>query len=167
MKTGIFVSFFALWAAFAGLADVSVTSAGQGSPSESMPILHRWSGDYPVSELGQLPEKLRTSPVGYLADAETFASVWRAFRPDEKLPVVDFKQNLVIFSRNTDFYNRTSIGMVKLTDGVLEIMAMETMSALPITDRVAMALAVIPRNGVCFIRAGQDSIPVNTGDQAR
>ena len=132
-----------------------------------MTILQKWSGDYPVSELRRLPENLRTSPVGYLADAETFADVWQAFKPDEKMPDVDFKRNLVVFTRNVDFYNRTYIGMVKLADGVLEIVAMETMSALPIEDKAAMAMAVIPRAGVKFIQAGTSRIPVPDGGEAQ
>jgi hypothetical protein len=42
----------------------------------------------------------------------------------------------------------------------LEILAMETMSAMPIEDKAAMAMAVIPRAGVRFIRAGEEQIPV-------
>ena len=77
-------------------------------------ILQSWQGDYPVTELHRLPENLRTSRVGYLADAKTFTDVWQAFKPNEKMPDVDFKSNLVVFTRNVDFYNRTSIGMIKL-----------------------------------------------------
>ncbi|MFV9690938.1 MAG: hypothetical protein ACNY01_08240 [Desulfobacteria bacterium] len=141
---------FVLWAAFAHLVNLGAAFAAQQEP-KNLPILQQWSGDYPLTELRRLPQNLRTSPVGYLADAETFADVWQAFQPDEKTPDVDFKRDLVIFTRNVDFYNRTSIGMVKLVDGVLEIVAMETMSALPIEDKVAMAIAVIPRAGVKFI----------------
>jgi len=150
---------FILWAAFVHLVNLGAAFAAQQEP-KNLPILQQWSGDYPLTELRRLPENLRTSPVGYLADAETFADVWQAFQPDEKTPDVHFKRNLVIFTRNVDFYNRTSIGMVKLVDGVLEIVAMETMSALPIEDKVAMAMAVIPRAGVKFIQAGTSRIPV-------
>ena len=83
------------------------------------------------------------------------------------MPEVDFRTNLVVFTRNVDFYNRTSIGMVKLADGVLEIVAMETMSALPIEDKAAMAMAVIPRAGVKFIQAGTSRIPVPDGGEAQ
>ena len=59
-----------------------------------------------------------------------------------------------------DFYNRISIFKITLKDGVIEILAMETMSALPIEDKVAMALAEIPRAGVESIQAGNQQIPV-------
>jgi hypothetical protein len=37
---------------------------------------------------------------------------------------------------------------------------METMSALPIEEKVAMAMAVIPREGVRTIRSGTGNIKV-------
>jgi len=151
---------FVLCAAFAGLVTCGAAFADQEEKPKNPTILQQWSGDYPVAELRRLPENLRTSRFGYMAEAETFADVWQAFKPNEKMPEVDFKLNLVVFTRNVDFYNRTSIGMVKLTDGVLEIVAMETMSALPIEEKAAMAMAVIPRAGVKFIQAGTSRIPV-------
>ena len=56
--------------------------------------------------------------------------------------------------------NRTSIFKVELRDGSAEILAMETMSALPIEEKVAMAMAVIPREGVTAIQAGTERIDV-------
>jgi hypothetical protein len=38
---------------------------------------------------------------------------------------------------------------------------METRSALPIEDKVAMAMAVIPRAGVESIQVGNEQIPVS------
>ena len=163
MKTPKLIFTFMLWAALVGLVNCGAVFADQEEKPKNLTILQKWSGDYPVSELHRLPENLRTSRVGYLADAETFADVWQAFKPNEKMPEVDFKTHLVVYSRNVDFYNRTSIGMVKLAGGVLEIAAMETMSALPIDDKAAMALAVIHRVGVKFIQAGTSRIPVPNG----
>ena len=167
MKTPKLIFTFMLWAALVGLVNCGAVFADQEEKPKNLTILQKWSGDYPVSELRRLPENLRTSPVGYLADAETFADVWQAFKPNEKMPDVDFKRNLVVFTRNVDFYNRTSIGMIKLVDGVLEIVAMETMSALPIEDKAAMAMAVIPRAGVKFIQAGTSRISVPDGGEAQ
>jgi hypothetical protein len=39
---------------------------------------------------------------------------------------------------------------------------METLSALPITDKVAVAMAVIPRASVQSLQAGPTHIPVRT-----
>lgn len=74
---------------------------------------------------------------------------------------MNFGKNLVVFRRNVDFYNRTRIFKVTLRNGA-DVLAMETMSAIPIADKVAMAMAVIPRAGVKFLRAGPVRIPVST-----
>ena len=126
--------------------------AVQSSQPHDLPQTVTWSGDYPVAALAQLPAGQQQSRVGYIGDAATFAAVWRHFMPGEELPAVDFESHLVVFSRNLVFYNRTNIFKVTLTAGVAEILAMETMSAMPIEDRSAMAMAVIPRAGVKAIR---------------
>lgn len=111
-----------------------------------------WSGDYPVAALGQLPAGQQQNRVGYIGDADTFATVWQNFMPGKALPAIDFGQDLVVFSRNLVYYNRTRIFQVTLTDGVAEVLAMETMSAMPVEEQAAMAMAVIPRRGVKAIR---------------
>jgi len=129
---------------------------------EDIPILQKWMGDYPVIHLNRLPqgqEKLRT---GYIGDATIFATVWQVFKPGEKTPEVDFSKNFIVFSRNVDFYNRISIFKITLKGGVVEILSIETRSALPIEDKVAMAIAVISRAGVGSIQAGDKQIPVPT-----
>jgi hypothetical protein len=67
----------------------------------------------------------------------------------------------VVFVRNVDFYNRTAIGKVMLDAGTVELIAMETLSARPIEDKVAMALALVSRVGVTSVLAGSERIPVN------
>ncbi len=78
------------------------------------------------------------------------------------MPEVDFSKNLVVFSRNVDFYNRTRILKVMLKDGAAEVVAMETMSAIPVEDRVAIAMAVIPRAHVKSIQTGSVQLAVGT-----
>ena len=119
-------------------------------------LLDNWSGDYPVAELNRLPEGQQDKPVGYINEAETFIPVWRAFMPGAIIPEVDFRKNIVVFTRNIRFYNRKTILKVELEEGTAEIIAMETMSARPIEEKVAMAMAVIPRQGVTAIRAGTE-----------
>ena len=123
-------------------------------------IMQSWQGDYPVAQLGELPEAQRDGGIGYIDDAETFENVWKAFKPGETVPVADFKDHLVLFARNTQFFNRIRIGKVKVTNGVAEVLAMETLSAMPIEDKVAMALAVVPRKGIEMIQSGDKNIPV-------
>lgn len=135
------------------------TPVADAPPAET-PVLQSWNGDYPVVELQRLPESRQEAGVGYLDTAAEFEAVWSAFRPAEPVPVVDFDKHIVVFVRNVDFYNQTRIGRTSIEDGVLDVLAMETMSALPIEDRVAMALAVVPREGVRFIQLGPTRVPV-------
>jgi len=134
---------------------------GMETTPVNIPLLEKWSGDYPVAELDRLPEGQRDRTAGYIGDAGAFVPVWRAFMPDDILPSVDFSRNFVVFTRNTQFYNRIAIFKVEmLPDGTAVIAAMETMSARPIEDRVAMSMAVIPRSGVTAIEAGGEKTRV-------
>lgn len=149
-------------------AGISTSGPTHGEAAESRPgvkILRSWSGNYPVSELDRLPQGQREDTAGFISDATTFASVWEAFEPgaegaEEGVPDVDFEKNIVVFTRNTQFYNRTNITNIDLKDGVAEIVAMETRSAMPIEEKVAMALAEVPREGIRSIRSGEEQVPV-------
>ena len=77
------------------------------------------------------------------------------------VPEIDFKDNLVLFARNTEFYNRIRIGKVNIKGGVAELLAMETMSAMPIEDKVAMSMVMVPREGIAAIQVSEHIIPVN------
>ncbi|MBW1842603.1 MAG: hypothetical protein JRI75_12560 [Deltaproteobacteria bacterium] len=120
-----------------------------------------WQGDYPVDQLQLLPEKQRKKAVGFIGNAETFKNIWRVFKPGENVPGIDFKANLVLFARNIQFFNRISIGKVSVTNGVAEVLAMETMSAMPIEDKTAMSLVVVPRIGITGIQTGDKIFFVN------
>ncbi len=143
-----------------------VSSSGasvRGQEPTTLRIIADWRGDYPVSELRRLPAEQQSTSSGYLGDAQSFAGVWNAFKPGEDVPVVDFNQQLVLFARNLRFFNRVGIAKVLVTEGVANVLVMETMSALPIEDKIGMALAVVPRQGVEFIDTGNLQIPVPPG----
>jgi len=123
-------------------------------------ILQSWQGDFLVDQLNLLPEGQREQAVGFIGDAETFAGVWKAFKPGEAVPEVDLNANLILFVRNTEFYNRISIGKVNVINGVADLLAMETMSAMPIEDKVAMSLVLVARQGITAIYSGNETIPV-------
>jgi hypothetical protein len=130
------------------------------SEGKDVSILQSFNGDYPVAGLEGLPSGQEKQKVGYIRSVQELAHVWQAMFPSQPMPEIDFTTYIVVFSRNMHFYNRTSIGRVDLKDGVAEVLAMETMSSLPIEEKVAMALAVIPREGVKFIHTGTALIPV-------
>jgi hypothetical protein len=133
----------------------------QGEKPNNRPILQRWVGDYPVAQLDRLPAGQSQASVGYIGDAETFASVWQILKPGTALPQVDFNKNLVVFVRNVKLYHHAIVEKVTLKDGVAEIVAAAPLTpAEPIQDRVAMGLAVISREGLKFIHADNGQIPV-------
>ena len=133
----------------------------QDKKTNNRPILQRWTGDYPVAQLDRLSAGQSQSSVGYIGDAETFASVWQVLKPGTALPQVDFNKNLVVFVRNVKLYHPTLVEKVTLKDGIAEIVAAEPLTpAEPIEDRVALGLAVISREGLKFIHADNEQIPV-------
>ena len=144
-------------------AEIIIADAGKEASKAGgkIEILQSWQGDYPVAQLNALPEGQREHGIGYIPDAKAFEDVWTAFKPGESVPEIDFKANLVLFARNKQFFNRVSIGKVQVTNGVAEVVAMETMSARPIEDKVAMSLAVVPRDRIRFLQTGDESIPVS------
>ena len=123
-------------------------------------IIKSWQGDYPVAKLDLLPVKQRGQGIGYIDSAKTFAQVWKAFKLGEGVPKIDFKTNIILFARNTQFYNHISIGRVNLKNGVAELLAMETMSALPIEDKVAMSMVLVARQGITAIQSGDVIIQI-------
>jgi hypothetical protein len=129
---------------------------------QNLPLIDVWTGDYPLAALDLLPDGQQQSRIGYIGNETTFKNTWKAFMPAEPVPTVDFAENLVVFIRNVDYYNRTNIIKVVLdADGVIEILAMQTLSAIPIKDKAAMAMAVIPREGIIRLKTGENtSIPV-------
>ena len=143
-----------------GDSSSATVAGGQSDASQDLLLLATWSGEFPVAKLDLLPDGQRQSSVGYLGDMDVFAAVWRVFQPGQALPEVNFATHLVVFTRNVNFYNRTAIFKVTLKEGTADVLAMETMSAMPIEDKVAMALAVIPRAGVRFIASGNEAIAV-------
>ena len=50
---------------------------------------------------------------------------------------------------------------MSVKDGVAEVLAMETMSVIPIEDRVAMSLVVVARDGINGLRVGNEIIKIS------
>ncbi len=135
-------------------------TAPSGALPANVEIVKKWDGDFPVSALKKLPRGQQKTPAGYVGDAATFADVWRSFKPGEKVPSVDFKKNMVVFTRNVKFYNRKAITKVTLLEGIMEVQGVETVTSVPVTNKVAMAMAEVPRQGVKTLRAGDKFISV-------
>ena len=151
------LTIFGLWFAVAFLLVGGGMAAGH---QKELHIIQDWRGDYPVSGLYRLPDGQQSKGMGYLSNVLQFTKFWQMFKGGEKVPDIDFKDQIVVFSRNVTFYNRIGILKVLLRDGVAEILTMETRSAFPIEDKVGMAIAVIPRAGVKYIKSGDERTPV-------
>ena len=52
-----------------------------------------------------------------------------------------------------------------MTNGVAEVLAMETMSAMPIQDKVAMSLVVVSRKGIKSIRTADSLVVISDDDR--
>ncbi len=128
-------------------------------------ILQSWQGDYPVARLELLPEKQRKAVLWFHRHCQIFEQIWKDFGPGEDVPEIDFKSNIVLFVRNTQFYNRIRIGKVIVANGVAQVLAMETLSALPIEEKVAMALAVVPRKDITSIRTANGLVLIADDDE--
>ena len=73
---------------------------------------------------------------------------------------IDFSTDLVFFARNIQFYNRISIGKIKVRDGKVELIAMETLSARPIEDKVAMSMVLVERGNMKVLVIGEETLPI-------
>jgi hypothetical protein len=165
-KTFLVLVCIVITAGCAGLKNQGKAEAG--APLQQMQsfngdakILQSWQGDYPTAQLNLLPENQSEYAVGFIGNTETFKAVWNAFKPEEALPSIDFYTHFVIFAKNTQFYNRIRIGKVNVSNGVAEVLAMETLSARPIEDKVAMSLVVLNRQGITGIRSGDNIFQIN------
>jgi len=115
-------------------------------------ILQQWQGDLPVSSLVLLPPESHQAGAGYINNTALLKTIWPHFQPDIDIPNIDFKQNIIVYHYNTQFFNRNRIFRVEVSSGVVEVLAMETLSAMPIEDNVAFAMAVIARGGINSIK---------------
>lgn len=123
-----------------------------------LPILNRWSGDYPITQLDRLKDWHAQAHGGFIGDEVAFASFWEAFKKGTAVPRVDFSKNLVVFVISDGSCKQMFIAKVTLKDNIAEMVADGNTSGLSCEDSLAMALAVIPRAGVKFVRVGKEQI---------
>jgi hypothetical protein len=127
-------------------------------------IKQKWDGVYPFRDLSHLPDGQQELPVGYINNRQELEKIWRYFKPGQTAPDMDFDHDMIVYSRNVDFFNRISIFKADLQDGTLEILTQETMSSLPVTDSVAISFIVIPADGIKFIKSGERRLVVPVKD---
>lgn len=153
----VFIGIFA-FSSEAGVKTPAKNISSVGEKQNYLPILNRWSGDYPTAQLDRLKELHAHG--GYIGDEAAFASFWEAFKKGTAIPRVDFSKNLVVFIVGDGSYKQMFIAKVTLKDNVAELVADGNTSGPPRENSSAMALALIPRAGVKFVRVGKEQIAV-------
>jgi hypothetical protein len=73
---------------YAIVLSAALAAVGVSQPVE---VLERWDG-----MVADETAKTVVGPGDFVADSKTFASLWKAWRPDEPAPSVDFARHLVL-----------------------------------------------------------------------
>ena len=124
----------------------------------------KFHGDFVLAQLHALPEKFRESPYGVIHRQEDWRAFWSGFIPysgkGNTLPDIDFSSQVLVFFRNTQFYNRINLGTVNIIEGKAEIVSMETRSASPLVDKASIAMVVLNRADVTHLRVGEQLIEI-------
>jgi hypothetical protein len=138
--------------------------AGPQTAPASVPAFSSFHADLAMANQARLPQAYRETKLGFVMNEAEFESFWSALTlPPETpaaRPAVDFSRQFVLFIRNTEYYNRIRIGTVRVIDREAEPLAMETLSARPVTDKAAIAFVVLERESVTAIRFGKERIAV-------
>ena len=113
----------------------------QETPSEplSLELEEQWRGVVPEDEMRSVAPTLP-----FVAAHESWRELWRAWRPEEPLPEVDFESEVVLV-RLVDGPNRIKLSATLDEDGAVQVRARNTRIAGP---GFGYALARISRQGV-------------------
>ena len=109
-------------------------------PAKPVPILKRWSG---VIRDDETLKRQAPTP-GHISDAATFEKLWKAWRPKEALPKVDFTKELVLVATAAG-PNRVALSATLDDKGDLRV---HTRATLIGGRGFGYAIATINRQGV-------------------
>ncbi|MBY0230253.1 MAG: hypothetical protein K2W96_13300 [Gemmataceae bacterium] len=90
-----------------------------------------------------LADEAPKSPV--ITDAKTFEKLWKAWRKDDKLPAVDFKDHFVLVTLSKGGPNKPNINGTLDDKGNLKVVAFSTLIG---GDGFGYSIATFPRKGV-------------------
>ena len=155
----VFLGTFA-FSSQAGVKNPAKNLGAVGEKQNYLPIIGRWSGDYPIAQIDRLREWHAQAHAGYIGDEAGFGAFWQVFKQGTAVPRVDFSKNLVVFVIGNEKYKQIVIDKVTLKDNVAEMVADGYMSGQSHEDSLAAALAVIPRAGVKFVRLEREQAAV-------
>ena len=123
-----------------------------------LPVIERWSGQYPVNELYRMPEEQMINGTGFVNNAATWNKIWHGANQSDA-PAVDFHSEIVCFAHNVVFLNilHVTAGTVD-DDGVVDVLAIQTKTARPIDDFVYWSAGTIPIAGLTHLRVAGDTL---------
>ncbi len=131
-----------LLASAALLVGPVVSAAGQQGEKTSIKVEKSWSGRL----LGKDKEALRAlaPPTGFVSDAKAFATLWKAWRTEDKVPDIDFGKKLVLVA-TAKGPNEVKLMPQRDAKGDLSAKAEATLIGGP---GFGYVLAVIDRDGI-------------------
>ena len=125
----------------------AITGVAMADPI-TVKIEKKWAGSLPVKRLKLFPENQQKSRLAYVSGQKHWEALWKAFGSEEKIPKVDFEKSFVVVAKNVRYLNRISVNSASLDKGILRVLALETRSARPITDKVYCSILIVPRKGI-------------------
>ena len=125
----------------------AITGVAMADPV-TVKIEKKWAGSLPVKSLKLFPENQQKSRLAYVSGQKQWEALWKAFGSEEKIPKVDFEKSFVVVAKNVRYLNRISVNSASLDNGILRVLALETRSARPITDKVYCSILIVPRKGI-------------------
>ncbi len=148
---------FGLLVAFALVGLLVSNAVGQPRPEFVKPR-QQWAG---VVRDETLKSALETD--GLIADQEVWAKLWKAWRPNEDLPEIDFADSL-IYAGTVPGPNRTIFAAAVSPEGDLQITLGGTKIGGP---GFGYVLAVLPRKGIKTYRGQPLPQPAEAGEYVR
>jgi len=123
-----------------------------------LPVIERWSGQYPVSELHRMPEEQMINGTGFVNNTAAWNEIWHGANQSDA-PAVDFHVEIVCFAHNVEFLNIVHVTAGTVDDeGVVDVLAMQTKTARPIDDFVYWSAGTIPIAGLTHLRVAGDTL---------
>jgi len=126
-------------ALFAGLA---VSVSGQGGGKKEVKIEKAWTGR--IVEKDKEPLRKLAPALGYVSGPKSFATIWKAWRTEDKVPEVDFSTKLILVG-TVSGPNEMKLSAVADDQGNLTIKSVATLVGGP---GFGYALVQVDRDGI-------------------
>jgi hypothetical protein len=149
------------WGVLAALGSAWNADFGMGiarAEEREAPMLGRWEGLYPAHRLDLLSDAQRPTAAGCISDPATFAAVWKAWKPRDARPRVDFRTSALLFARNLRYLDHLCIEKVILRNGIASLSTVETKSSIPMEARCHLSIALVSRRGIAKLDTGEGVI---------